>query len=55
MSPVRIFAWLLMTSRRLLMLCVVVVVVYLQFWMGKMRDVTPAALDDVYIHFDAQR
>ena len=30
------------------MLCVVVV--YLQFWMGKMRDVTPAALDDIYIH-----
>ena len=55
LSPVRIFAWLLMTSRRLLMLCVVVVVVYLQFWMGKMRDVTPAALDDIYIHFDAQR
>ena len=50
MSPVRIFAWLLMTSRRLLML-----VVYLQFWKGKMRDVTPAALDDIYIHFDAQR
>ena len=37
------------------MLCVVAFVVNLQFWMGKMRDVTPAALDDIYILFDAQR